>query len=168
MNHLKRIRMSEIKEIRNSVLLALIKLDDMSSLDVWRRILKEAPKSQMRPSVPANASPAMLCDLEQRTEPRSLRLITHANKQRSKLPNLLKVFSYRWLIQKWVILPSWIEPHSACPSSPCHIIPTCEMCPIWLRCSSNNNSRCGNVCMKAWPAGSGSLIRPQWNFFPPG
>lgn len=87
--------MSEIKEIRNSVLLALIKLADMSSLDVWRRILKEVPKSQMRPSVPANASPAMLCDLEQRTEPRSLRLITHANKQRSKLPSLLKVFNYR-------------------------------------------------------------------------
>lgn len=54
------------------------------------------------------------------------------------------------------------------PSSPCHIIPTHEMCSMWLRCSGNNNSRCWNVCMKAWPAGSESLIRPQWNFSPAG
>lgn len=54
------------------------------------------------------------------------------------------------------------------PSSPCHIIPTHEMCSMWLRCSGNNNSRCWNVWMKAWPAGSESLIRPQRNFSPTG
>lgn len=53
-------------------------------------------------------------------------------------------------------------------SSPCHIIPTHEMCSMWLRCSGNNNSRCWNVWMKAWPAGSESLIRPQRNFSPAG
>lgn len=71
-------------------------ISHMSSLDAWRRILKEAPTSQMRPLVPANASPAMLCDIE----PRSLRLITHAYKQWSKLPRLWMAFSNRSVIRK--------------------------------------------------------------------
>lgn len=89
MNTLMRVGVPGMEEVREFLLLALIKQAAMSSLDAWRMILKGAPKSQMRALVPASASTAMLCDLEQRTEPRYPRLLAHGNSE--QISNGLKL-----------------------------------------------------------------------------